>query len=75
MPKQCCKDFFASIPDDEPVFTLAARDLTAPTIIQNWIEDARAAGTNEDKLERAEQHLCDFEQFQKEHPDRCKIPD
>jgi hypothetical protein len=33
MPAQCCKDFYARIPDDEPVFTIAARDRTAPAIV------------------------------------------
>lgn len=75
MPKQCCKNFFASVPDDEPVFTLAARDLTAPKHVQDWIDGAKAAGVNDDKVRRAQEHLDAMREFQSQHPEQCKMPD
>lgn len=75
MPKECCKTFFASIPDDEPVFTIAARDLTGADTVRDWIARCEKLGVNSDKLERSRQHLADIERFQSEHPERCKIPD
>ena len=73
--KQCCKDTFAKIPDDEPAFILRAQDLTAPVLVRAWIDNAIAGGVNADKLERAEQHYADMIEFQKANPDRCKFPD
>lgn len=82
MPKSSCpgvvdcnREFYDRIPDDEPIFILAARDLTSIGHIRNWIEQNRAAGCNPAKLANAERHLADFEQFQSEHPERCKFPD
>jgi hypothetical protein len=73
--KQCCKDTFNKVPDDEPVFTLLGRDLTAIPRIADWINEAKARGVNEDKINRAQQHLNDFVEFQHKYPERCKFPD
>lgn len=75
MPKQCCKDTWNKIPDDEPVFILMGRDLTAASRVLEWIESAKAASVNPDKIRRAEEHLADFVNFVQEHPERCKMPD
>jgi hypothetical protein len=75
MPAQCCKDFFAKLPDDEPVFTLAARDRLAPEVVDYWIKRARAEGVNEDKLRRSLQHFVAIVKFQRDNPERVKLPD
>lgn len=75
MPADCCKEFWNRIPDDEPVFTLAARDILAPETIRFWLEQAEAEGVPEDKLRRARMHLVAIEEFQIAHPERTKVPD
>ena len=75
MPAQCCKEFYAKIPDDEPVFTLAGRDILAAQTVALWIERARAYGVNEDKILRAQWHLEAMERFEQDHPERMKLPD
>lgn len=75
MPKQCCKYFFARIPDDVPVFTLVAYDKLAIRRIEEWIEEAKSMGVNDDKLKRSVEHLEDFKKFRADHPERMKLPD
>ncbi len=75
MPAECCKKFYEKIPDDEPVFTIAGRDLLGPDVIRCWIGRAADNGVNADKLQRAVQHLKWFEEFQAAHPERCHLPD
>lgn len=75
MPSQCCKDTWEKIPDDEPVFIIRGKDLLALGPVRRWIEEANAAGVNDDKQNRAFEHLASIERFQLEHPERCKIPD
>lgn len=75
MPAQCCKDFWARIPEDEPTFTIAGRDLFAVEVIGFWIEMAEAEGVNPDKIRRAKEHLAAIAKFQETHPERTKVPD
>jgi len=75
MPKECCKDTWQRIPDDEPVFIIRGKDKLAPRAILAWLDAAREAGVNVDKLTRAEEHLVAVIEFQEQHPERCKIPD
>jgi hypothetical protein len=75
MPEQCCKDFYAKIPDDEPVFTLAGRDMLAVETVAYWIERAKARGVNADKILRAQWHRAAMQLFTQDHPERMKLPD
>lgn len=75
MPAQCCKKFWEKIPNDEPVFTLAARDLLAPEVISFWIDRAKKMGVNPEKIQKAVDHWRAFVGFQTAHPERTKIPD
>lgn len=78
MPAQCCKDFWKRLledTDDPPVFTLAGYDQLAPAIVEAWINKAVLVGVNDDKVNRAKEHLAAIRQFQADHPERCKIPD
>lgn len=75
MPKQCCKDTWEKIPDDEPVFIIRGKDKLAPRVMLLWLDAARDAGVNEDKLARVGEHLAAVIEFQEQHPERCKIPD
>ena len=73
MPARCCKEFFSNLPDDEPVFTLAAHDILAVETVWYWINRAKMSGVNADKLRRAEEHLHAMVQWRTTHP--TKIPD
>lgn len=75
MPRQCCKDTWEKIPDDEPVFIIRGQDLLAQSAIAKWIEEAERLGVNEEKVARARRHLLDVIGFQSKHPVRCKLPD
>lgn len=75
MPAQCCKDKFALIPDDEPVFTIRGKDLLASQAIRTWMAAAEEAGVNQQKMDGVNEHLEAIERFQLEHPERCQIPD
>lgn len=75
MPKECCIETWGKVADDEPVFIIRGKDILAEQPIRNWIQGARIAGVGEDKIARAESHLADILEFQRDHPDRCKIPD
>jgi hypothetical protein len=75
MPAECCKKFYAKLPEDEPVFTLAGRDKLAIATVNFWIEEAIKAGVNQDKIDRAYKHLIALSDFQNAHPERVKLPD
>lgn len=75
MPRGCCNHFWERIPEDEPVFTLAARDKLAVGTIKKWIELAQRRGVSQFKIDVATAHLEDFQRFATEHPERMKLPD
>jgi hypothetical protein len=75
MPANCCKDFWARIPEDEPVFILAGRDETSAEFVEAWIKNAEMLGVNADKIARARLHLDAIRTFQANYPERCKLPD
>jgi hypothetical protein len=75
MPAGCCKEFYARIADDEPIFTLAGRDQLAPETVEFWIRRANQRGVNDNKLTRAIQHLQAIQDFQRAYPGRTKLPD
>lgn len=75
MPAQCCKDKWPTIPEDEPVFVIRGKDLLALKTIQYWIDLAKGAGVNDEKMNAVYRHHNDILVFQREHPERCKIPD
>jgi hypothetical protein len=69
------KDKWDKIEDDEPVFILRAQDVLASEAIGAWIDDARAEGVNEQKVNDAIEHQRAFEAFRKVNPHRVKTPD
>jgi hypothetical protein len=75
MPKQCCKDMYARIPDDEPVFTIRGQDALALQVINYWIVLARSKGVSQAKIDGAAQHHRDIQNFQFEHPELVHLPD
>ena len=75
MPKECCKQTWGKIMEDEPVFILRGQDVLAPLILEDWIHFALRWGVNKEKLERAKQHLIDMQKWQEANPGKCKLPD
>lgn len=75
MAKDCCKELWARVPDDEPVFTIRGKDKLAEYAVEAWIGEAVRAHVDPDKIAQAREHLLDIKRFQKEHPDRVKLPD
>lgn len=75
MPAQCCKDKWPTIPDDEPVFILRAKDKLARKVVAYWLELAAEAGVSVDKQVRVSEHLTAMDMFALDHPERMKIPD
>ena len=76
MPSACCKATWEKVKDtDEPVFILRAQDVVALETVRNWIESAEDAGTDEAKLQQAEEHAEAFVAWQEAHPEKVKIPD
>lgn len=77
MPKECCKETWAKIPDDEPVFILRGKDLLALEAVGRWVFDAGRAssGVSKEKVLGAQEHYNAMKRFREQHPERCKIPD
>jgi len=75
MPTECCKKFYARIPEDVPIFTLVAWDLLALEAIQQWLLKARDKGVSEEKIAKAQQHFDAIALWQRENPSLCKLPD
>jgi len=46
-----------SLPADEPLFTLRARDLLAPSLVELWADTAEKHGVNAEKVEEARRHF------------------
>jgi len=59
----------------EPVFILRAQDKIAPSIIRDWARSASEAGTPKERTDDACTVADRFEQWQRDNPDRVKVPD
>ncbi len=59
--------------DDEPIFTLCARDPAAPAGVYRWIEESTRLGVREEKLADARQIAAEMVAWQQEHG--AKAPD
>ena len=75
MPRPCCKETWGKIPDDEPAFTLRAQDKLSRDVVEFWIHQARAHNVAHEKIAAAVEHLDDIERWQRDNPDRVKLPD
>lgn len=75
MPAQCCKDKWPTIPDDEPVFVIRGKDILAARAVAHWMDLAGERGVNDEKMVAVAAHLKAIEVFQRDHPERCKLPD
>jgi len=60
---------------DEPVFVIRARDFAAVSTLYDYQSNARFEGCGEDHIDMVNDTITDFEEWQKAHPKRLKIPD
>jgi hypothetical protein len=63
------------VPEDEPVFILRARDLTAIGTLEAYLERVHDAGADTPHLEYVRQVIQEFRLFAERHAGRMKIPD
>ena len=61
--------------NEPPGFTLRATDICAPLIVDFWVAMARDAGVSSDKIRRAEDIGRSIRKWQRENPDKVKVPD
>lgn len=61
--------------DDEPIFTLCARDINGPDTVRDWIRRSRESGVHPDKLADAAEVADAMEAWQKANPGKVKKPD
>jgi len=61
--------------DDEPLFVLRPTDALAPRVVENWIMRGIAAGVPTEKITWARLQLHAMKQWQRNHPDKVKLPD
>ncbi len=61
--------------DDEPVFTLCARDVTAPAAVRDWAARAAFAGAPPEKTGAAYRIAVEMETWQQANPEKVKVPD
>lgn len=66
---------FQNSADDEPVFTLCARDKVAPATVRDWADRAGAIGAPPEKTVKARQIAEEMDRWQEEHPELVKVPD
>lgn len=76
MPRQLDREYFETIPDDEPVFILRAQDKIASVIVEYWLELAYDFGVKAEKLVKVkDKHLIPMIRFSQNNPSKMKIPD
>jgi len=61
--------------DDEPIWVLRGQDLCTPQTIRAWAAGANARGAPYAKVQEASRNADEIEQWQRDHPDRVKLPD
>ena len=62
-----------SIPDDEPVFILRARDVHAISMLAHY--GAAVVHGQLEHWDAVQERLNDFSRFRRDHPERMKQPD
>ena len=61
--------------DEIPAFVICGTDICSVRTMDQYYEYANEAGCNEDFLEDLLLYIEDFKQFQKEEPEKIKLPD
>ena len=61
------------IPEDEPVFLLRAKDVTAPGVVEYWAKVAADFGAKNDIIEAAMRQAQSMRRWQDDHD--AQVPD
>lgn len=64
-----------AIPDDEPIFILRARDVTAVELLKKYGDLVKASGCNTEHRTSVQKRVDQFSKFAADNPDRMKVPD
>ena len=62
------------IPDDEPVFLLRARDLTAMSLLEHYRHGCAQVGSPQSHIDAIDDIREAFGRFRREQPHRLKVP-
>lgn len=63
------------IPDDEPVFLLRAKDITAPDVVRMWATLVRQRGGDPALVDRVTAYADEMQAYAEEHYNGGKTPD
>lgn len=63
------------IPDDEPVFLLRAKDITAPAVVRVWAMMAEMMGADWQLVSRVNRFADEMQEYANEHYSGGKTPD
>lgn len=61
--------------DDEPIFTLCARDELAEDVVIHWTQLAARAGAPDEKVRGATDVAWAMNKWKRANPKRVKVPD
>lgn len=64
-----------AIPDDEPIFVLRAKDVTAVAMLVKYAQLTKEAGSSGMHEEFVLKRMRQFRKFSEDHPERMKVPD
>lgn len=63
------------IPEDEPYFTLRAKDYCAISALAQYLDYCGECGVSKDHLDGIKEALHDFDRWQRGHKDKVRLPD
>lgn len=63
------------IPDDEPIFILRGRDMTAVDMLMFYLSRVKTEGCPTEHLHAVQKRIDQFQVFATKNPDRMKKPD
>lgn len=75
MPDNKSRQAIQNSADDEPLFTVCARDPDAPGVVREWARRAELSGVPEWKTKGALRVADQMEDWQRRNPDKIKVPD
>lgn len=68
-------DWLETVPEDEPIFCLRAKDYASLAGIDEYIAECIKLGSPSDHIETIEKFLDEFRDWQLRNGEKCKVPD
>ncbi len=72
------KEFLAwldTVPEDEPIFCLRAKDDLSPWAVTQWIREAINMNVDKEKIDGVKGFLIEFREWRYANQDKCRLPD